>query len=46
MDFFKVRDHPKKKNPQKGHHQIPTADLPTNTQSNFITNTQYVKYHT
>ena len=22
--------------PQKGHHQIPTADLPASTQSNFI----------
>jgi len=33
--------------PQKGHHQISTADLPANTQSNFIIvfNTQYVKYH-
>jgi len=33
--------------PQKGHHQISTADLPADAQSNFIImfNTQYVKYH-
>jgi hypothetical protein len=33
--------------PQKSHHQISTADLPANTQSNFIImfNTQYIKYH-
>jgi len=33
--------------PRKGHHQMSTADLPANTQSNFIImfNTQYVKYH-
>jgi hypothetical protein len=37
----------KTKTPQKGHHQIPTADLSANTQSNFIImlNTQYTKYH-
>ena len=33
--------------PQKGHHQISTADLPTNKQSNFsgMFNTQYLKHH-
>ena len=33
--------------PPKRHHQISTADLPANMQSNFINtlNTQYVKYH-
>jgi hypothetical protein len=33
--------------PRKGHHQISTADLPANMQSNCIVmlNTQYVKYH-
>ena len=33
--------------PHEGHHQISTADLPANTQGNFISmfNTQYVKYH-
>ena len=32
--------------PQKSHRQISTADLPANTQSNFIItfNTQYIKY--
>ena len=32
---------------QKRHLQISTADLPANTQSNFIVmfNTQYIKYH-
>jgi len=33
--------------PQKGHHQISTADLPAKRQSNFIFMfyTQYVKYY-
>jgi hypothetical protein len=33
--------------PQKGHHQIITADLPAKTKSNFIImlNNQYVKHH-
>ena len=33
--------------PQKGHHQISTADLPAYMQRNFIImlNTHYIKYH-
>jgi len=40
-------DHTKNTSPSKGHHQISTADVPTNKQRNFIImfNTQYVKYH-
>jgi len=40
-------DHTKNTSPSKSHHQISTADLPANTQSNVIImlNTQYVKYH-
>jgi len=40
--YTKITPHPK-----KIHHQILTADLPANMQSNFIImfNTQYAKYH-
>jgi len=47
MFFFLVTEITLKKNPQKGHHQLSTADIPGDMQSNFIKmlNTQYIKYH-